>query len=447
MWQKTVEIMAGAWLVLGEMSPYLLLGFLVAGVLSVLVSRRWVEQHLGGRGVGPVVKATVLGVPLPLCSCGVIPVAASLRQHGASRGATSAFLLATPQTGVDSILATYALLGPVLAVIRPVVALVTGLVGGTLIEFAARGDEKTDAATGVLTAEADDACAGKGKDCCDTSDQAPKHGFSAKTSAALRYALVTLPRDIARPLLLGVLAAAVLAALVGQGSLEPYLGRGMLGLFVMMLVGIPVYVCATGSIPLAVAFLHLGASPGAALVFLIAGPATNVATITVNWKLLGRRTTVIYLLTTAGAALGSGYLLDLLAGYVSLGIPSAEHTHALAGPGWMIHVWAGLLLLMLVGSVIPSRFLPARLSGGSVSGKPQDADHRQTAVLQVIGMRCSHCADAVGRALRELPGVQQAQVDLDAGRATVWGTGLDRPGLVRAIEALGYRASEPSDQA
>ena len=135
------NIPADFWLVLGQMAPYLLFGFLVAGVLSVLVRPEFVERHLGGRGIWAVLKASAFGVPLPLCSCGVIPVAASIRRHGASKGATTAFLISTPQTGVDSILATFGLLGPVFAVYRPLAALVSGLLGGAVVSAAENGAE------------------------------------------------------------------------------------------------------------------------------------------------------------------------------------------------------------------------------------------------------------------------------------------------------------------
>ena len=135
-----LDILVASWSVLAEMSPYLLFGFFVAGVLSVFISADWVEHHLGGRGLGQVFKASLFGVPLPLCSCGVLPVAASLRRQGASRGATTAFMLSTPQTGVDSIAVTYGLLGPFVAVVRPLAAFVTGLVGGTMVHGLAEGD-------------------------------------------------------------------------------------------------------------------------------------------------------------------------------------------------------------------------------------------------------------------------------------------------------------------
>ncbi|GAG17782.1 unnamed protein product, partial [marine sediment metagenome] len=256
------------------------LGFLVAGALSVCVSPAWVERHLGGRGLGPVLKASLLGVPLPLCSCGVIPVSASIHRHGASRAATTSFLLSTPQTGVDSIAVTYALLGPVFAVFRPVAALLTGFIGGGLVQLL--GDPgRTNGTNKVEPPTCTDSC------CTGHRDE-------NMFLRILRYGFVTLPRDIGLALLLGILVAGAMAALVPQDSLNAYIGGGLLSILLLMAAGVPVYVCATASVPIAAGFMHMGASPGAALAFLIAGPATNAATFTTIWKVLGQRTAILY---------------------------------------------------------------------------------------------------------------------------------------------------------
>lgn len=431
MLQTLQDVGLSTWLVLGEMSPYLLIGFAVAGALSVFVTKSWVERHLGGRGWSPVVKATVMGVPLPLCSCGVIPVSASLYRHGASRGSTSAFLLSTPQTGVDSILATFGMLGPVLAIVRPAVALVSGVLGGFAIDAATRHEPKEDTAQPIESG----CCEGNGGDDCCTPDESPRASWSQRVAAGLRYGLITLPRDIAKPLLLGAALAGALSVLVGD-SLAAYLGHPVLGMAIMLAIGVPVYVCATGSIPLAVAFIHMGASPGAALVFLIAGPATNMATIAVTWKLLGRRTAVMYLVVTAVTALGAGVGLDLLWTEEALRIPELAHTHDHGHAGWPTHAWAAAIVAMLVASI----FWPKRPGGGEpVDTGATEAASGQTVELQIDGMRCSHCTDAAAQAIRESPGVREANVDLSTGRAVVRGLNMSREALVAAIEGVGYR--------
>lgn len=423
-----VEILLQSWQVLGQMAPYLLLGFLVAGVLSVLISPRWVERHLGGRGFGPILKASLFGVPLPLCSCGVIPVSASIRRHGASRAATVAFLLSTPQTGVDSIAATWALLGPVFAIFRPVAALVTGVLGGGLIQaFDRRDDAAAEKAVAV----------GECADACDT-DPRRKHAIVR----AVHYGLVTLPRDIGPALLVGVLIAGIMTVLVPPDDLKSYIGGGVLSILIMMAVGVPVYVCATASIPIAAGLMHMGASPGSALAFLIAGPATNAATFTIIWKVLGRRTALFYILTVAAAAVVCGLVLDWLTPLVEGAMPEwAPQSNTHSGMGWFSHVMAAALLAVLAVSYLArGRHTASPDTGGHDSLGDVDAAQDQSITLRVTGMTCGHCVQTVERALRELGGVRSAAVDLGRGLAVVAGRDLDSGQLVDAVNALGYTA-------
>lgn len=304
-------ILLDFWNTLAEMSPYLLFGFLVAGVLSVFVSQRLVEKHLGGRGLWPLVKASVFGVPLPLCSCSVIPVTMSLHKHGASRGSAIAFLLSTPQTGVDSIFVTYSLLGPVFAIFRPIAAFLTGIVGGIFVNNLDKG--------GPAQMAGSSKCRDR---CCHHDNK------TGRLVRILKYAFVTLPRDIGRPMLIGLVAAAFISALVPDGYFAEKLGTGIGAMIVMMLLGIPVYVCATASVPIAAALIIKGVTPGAALVFLMTGPATNAASFISIWKVLGRSTAVTYLATVAGSAIVCGLLLDYLAGGAAFEL--------IARPGWML---------------------------------------------------------------------------------------------------------------
>lgn len=306
------EFVFDFWAVVSAMSPYLLFGFLVAGILSVLVSQEIVERHLGGRGVWPLVKASVFGVPLPLCSCGVIPVSMSLHKHGASKGSTISFLLSTPQTGVDSIFVTFSLLGPVIAVFRPLVAFATGIFGGVLVDVFDRQAGELAAAPRKCTAE----CCGGGSN-------------KKKVGRALKYGFVTLPADIGRPMLVGlVIAAGISVFLPDDFFAGRLLGHSVLQKVVMMLVGIPVYVCATASVPVAAALIAKGISPGAAMVFLITGPATNAAAFTTIWKVLGRRAATAYIITVVICALGFGLLLDTLFPELGKGVQAhMGHTH------------------------------------------------------------------------------------------------------------------------
>jgi len=435
---ELTNILWQSWLVLGQMAPYLLLGFLVAGILSVCVSAAWVERHLGGRGLYPVGAASLFGVPLPLCSCGVIPVSASIRRHGASRGATTAFLISTPQTGVDSIAVTYAMLGPVLAVFRPVAALVTGVVGGVLAQLV---DRSPDHPTGG-SANLEPTC---GSGCAEDAGGESRTAQRNVLKRAFHYGFVTLPRDIGPALLVGVAIAGLIGALVEPNQLQPWLGAGVGSILLMMAAAVPIYVCATASVPIAAGLIHLGASPGAALAFLIAGPATNAATVTTIWRLVGRRVTLMYLVTVGASAVVGGLAIDALLPGLAMGLPDpGEHLHAVPG-GWLGHFWAVALLAVLVLSCV--RFGRRKPSAEPESTRQEeetmgadDAAGRRLE-LNVTGMSCSHCADAVRRALGERPGVRQAVVDLDAGTAVVVGEdGFDAAGCVDAVRQLGYGA-------
>ena len=402
-----------------EMAPFLLFGFFVAGVLSVFIQPETVEHHLGGSGFKQVIKAALFGVPLPLCSCGVIPVGASLRRHGASAGATTSFLISTPQTGVDSIMVTLSLLGPVFAIFRPIVSFVSGVFGGTLVNVFGI-DKDPPRPDGPV-------CVGE---CCTGTPG------QNRFIRAIRYGFITLPRDINKALIVGVLIAGLIAALVPDDYFSTILGGGILSMLVMMLVGIPIYVCATASVPIAAALIMKGVSPGAALVFLMTGPATNAATISTVWKTMGRRAAGLYLGTVAGASILAGLLLDVV---ISGAAGTAAH-----GPHWMMP--AGVktaAAVALLGVLIAAFVKPSKV--GEIETNA-DEIHRTRIVIR--GMSCDHCARSIQRALVETAGVESAVVDHRKGIAVVTGADLDRDALKGAVESLGYTVlgfEEPAD--
>jgi uncharacterized membrane protein YraQ (UPF0718 family) len=317
-----IDFLQSFWFQLGKMSPYLLFGFAVAGALRVLIPTSFVEKHLGGKGIWPIIKSSLFGVPLPLCSCGVIPVAMSLRKRGASKGATIAFLLSTPQTGVDSIFVTFSLMGIVFAIFRPVIALITGVIGGAAVDLL---DKKAE----TITESTDDD---------DSAEQ--KNGFLT----GIRHGFFVLPRDIGTAMLIGLLIAAFISVIVPDDFFANKIGTGLGAMILMMFMGIPVYVCATASVPIAAAMIAKGLTPGAAFVFLMTGPATNAATFVTIWKILGRRTAIIYLLTVAVCALSGGFLLDAM--FTNLGKNVQEHYHNMAVTP-LEHISAVILLAVL----------------------------------------------------------------------------------------------------
>jgi uncharacterized membrane protein YraQ (UPF0718 family)/copper chaperone CopZ len=365
----------------------------------------------------------------------VIPVAASLRQHGAGKGATTAFLLSTPQTGVDSIAVTYGLLGPFLAVVRPVAALITGVFGGSLVQAFDRDGEPAPVNPAAAT---NDVCCSTGG--CDEPTQR-----RSKFSEAVHYGLVILPRDIGRALVFGVLISGLIATVIAPRALESYLGGGLLPMLAAMVVGIPLYVCATASTPIALGLIHAGLSPGAALVFLISGPATNSAALTTLWKVLGRRTAILYLVTVAVASLATGLAVDGLIGTgvlpQSAMVPAASamaaggaHAdHQVGGSmSWFEITCAAVLFVVLVNALRPRR---------RVDPEVTVKDETLTTVeLKVGGMHCNGCVQSVKRALSEVTGVTEAEVRLDEGLARVKGNGFSTELLLSAVTALGFTA-------
>lgn len=417
-----VNIGTEFWEVLAAMSPYLLLGFLFAGLLSVVIRPQFIERHLGGRGFLPSFKASLFGVPLPLCSCGVIPVAASLRLNGASKGATSAFLISTPQTGVDSIFVTYSLMGLTFAVFRPLAAFVNGLIGGMLVDAFDTNDSD---AQKPHTIKCDDGC------------EAPQPS-KGKIFEALRYGFVTLPRDIGKALLIGLIITGLIGALLPSGFFSNALGTGIVAMLAMMLLGLPVYVCATASVPIAVALMMKGATPGAALVFLMTGPATNAAALAMIWKLLGRRSAIIYLISVAVTALCSGIALDFIFNTV---LPQSSFSPMHFMPKAVENACAVVLLLLLFYALLFRR----------TPKKTEDSSKPHTIRFRISGMNCEHCVRSVSRVISE-SGATDFSVSLEGGFAEIRTAAagseskqgsiqaIDTEKVIEKLSALGFDA-------
>ncbi len=324
-----LNILKEIWVITVEMAPYLLFGFLMAGVLSVLISRDYVRRHLGGHGWLGSFKAALIGVPMPICSCGVIPLAASLRKHGASRGATASFLASTPQTGVDSLMITYALLGWVFAVFRAVVAFVSGILCGTAVSMISPKENEEPA-------ECSDEC------CVPHQKNIVKR--------MLTYGFLTLPQSISRAVVVGILLSGILSGLIPENFFAD-MGNSPLTMLVMLGIGIPLYVCSSASVPIALAFIKAGISPGAALIFLITGPATNAATLTTLWSIIGKKQLAVFLTTLALCALGAGLLMNTLD--IQLGIGEAVCTCG-EKTGWFQYLCTAALAGILIRGMLPA---------------------------------------------------------------------------------------------
>ncbi len=399
-----------------KMSPYLLLVFLFAGIMHAFVPSRLYRTYLSKNDFASVFRAALFGIPLPLCSCGVIPTAMSLRREGASKGATVSFLIATPQTGVDSILATYSLMGLPFAVLRPVVSLFTALMGGLFVNVF----DKKDAVAGV---EADEAC----------EDKVVTAGFWERVKMALHYGFVELVQDIGKWLLVGLFVAGLITVFVPESFFLVFSDSPMLSYLLVLAFSVPMYLCATGSIPIAVALMLKGLSPGTALVLLMAGPASSMASIFVINKVLGRRTLLLYLAAIICGAVSAALVVDYLLPreWFFLSLKSVD---VCCEPSFS---YFGVICTVLLMLLLVNAFVRRRLNGGH--------DHSDGVAAECVsryaieGMRCNHCRANVEKAVASLPGVVEVVVELEGGVAIVKGdVSVDE--VIAAVDSLGFKA-------
>ncbi len=330
-----------------ESAPWLVLGLLIAGIMKEWIPANFLSRHLGGRSVATVIKAAFVGAPFPLCSCGVIPAALGLRRSGASKGATTAFLIATPETGVDSVSVSYALLGPFMAIIRPIAAIASAITAGILV-----GSEKEQPVLPNSAPSPSSCCTNKQQEtatsCC-ASKAKPKpvrKSFVQKLQSGVHFAATDLVADIATWLLIGLGFAAIIQTYVSTDYLSQW-GGSIWTMLLIVLISIPMYICATASTPIAAGLLISGISPGAVLVFMLAGPATNIATIGVVYKELGKRAALAYLVGVIGVALLFGFLTDWMIAQFDFSITPLSPTDHDLLPTW-VTVSSSLLLFTLM---------------------------------------------------------------------------------------------------
>jgi hypothetical protein len=329
--------------VLNAASPFLLFGFFVAGLMKMWIPDRRLMAHMGGTSLWSIVKASLIGVPIPLCSCGVLPAAIGLKKQGAGNGAVTAFMISTPETGVDSMAVTWALIDPLLTVIRPVTAFITATVAGLLVnrfpgEIKGEADEeKTFPPTPCACSE-----------CCGY-DETRQPDLKTRAKGALRYAFIEMVDDIGVWMLVGVVIAGMISYWVPVDYIHRYIESEFLSLVMMLVIGIPLYVCATASTPIAASLLMKGLSPGAALVFLMAGPATNVATITVLLRVIGKKSTALYLVAIALCSLVLGWLTNRIYDFFQIDIAASvgRMTEIAHGP---LSVICSVVFLLLIAS-------------------------------------------------------------------------------------------------
>lgn len=398
--------------ILNEMSPYIMLGFLIAGVLHSFVPASTMSRHLSGSGFKSVVKGALIGVPLPLCSCGVLPTAVALHRGGASKAASSAFLIATPQTGVDSIVATWSLLGPAFAIIRPVAALITSIWGGMIVGATDR-NRRDDRPITVRDEEASPA---------PTS-------FMKKAKESIIFGFHTMVGSIGRWLVIGLVIAALITIFVPANFLSALGDRPLLAMLAVVVVAVPMYVCATGSIPIALSLMLKGLSPGAAFVLLMAGPAANFASIAIISKSFGKKAAAAYIASIVGGAIAFGLIIDYA-------LPREWFIGNLVEPHGACHhefpFWStfcsGLLLILLAISFVPRIFKRKTTNLNDM-----------TKIYKINGMSCAHCKASVEKNLSKIDGVESVVVDLSVGTASVEGE-HSAEAVYAMIEEIGFDA-------
>jgi uncharacterized membrane protein YraQ (UPF0718 family) len=346
------NVLLASWEMLQQASIYILFGLLVGGLLKMFLSPAYVAAHLGSGRFSSVFKAALLGIPIPLCSCGVLPAAASLKKQGANNGATTAFLISTPESGVDSISITWALLDPIMTIARPISAFISAFVAGCAENFF-NPPNKSNQAAPDLSCPIDNCCDGTD---CPPDEHKHHHGLIEKLRIGVKYAATDLWAELAGWFFVGILLAGIISVLVPDAVIARYLGGGLGSMLLMLTFGIPLYICATASTPIAAAFIMKGVSPGTALVFLLVGPATNVTSLSVLVGLLGKRATVLYLSSIAVISVLCGLAVDAI--YLSFGVSAVAAVGQSAEflPDWLL-TSATLLLLVLSIRPVYSIFL------------------------------------------------------------------------------------------
>lgn len=408
-----------------EMAPYLVIGLAFVAILNIYMTKEFVKKQIGKDSIWSIFKAALFGVPLPLCSCGVIPTTVYMADSKASKGAVTSFLISTPQTGIDSIIATYGMMGPVFGIFRPISALIMGILGGLFINVTNKEKakpEKKKLSLDVITAP---------PKMVDGKANIP---FSKKAKASLKYAFADFLDDIVVEFLIGLVIAGAITYFLPTEFLEGTgLKSGILGMIVMILIGVPMYVCATASIPIAVSLILKGFSPGVAFVFLAVGPATNAASIGILSKSLGKKLVSYYLFAMIIMSIGFGYLLDFVFNYLEINpqkqlATHAHHEHSGLIPYEIQIVLAAIFTILVVSSLY-------RKYGSIYFKRDKAIDNRNYVIVE--GMTCNHCVATVTDSLTKVNGIDNVEVDLSSGKAFYSGN-IDKSVINEAIESCGY---------
>ncbi len=420
-----------------EMAPYMMLGLIFVGLLNLFFNKDLIIKHIGKNNFMSVFKAALFGIPLPLCSCGVVPSAVYMSKNGASKGSVVSFLIATPQTGIDSIIATYGMLGWIFAIFRPFAALIMGIVGGTVVRFlkleksnskyvgdASNLNDKINSSNAFALAKNDEC-----NDNCSTIIKTK----SSKSKQFFQYSFVEFLDDISFQFIIGLFISGLIAFMIPDNFFqESAINNGIAGMLLMILVGVPMYVCATASIPIAVTLMMKGFSPGVAFVFLAVGPATNAASFTIIMNTLGKKIAIVYVLMISITAILFGLLLDLIINTFNINIHtmmSHSHNHEGMIPIELQWLTSVIFFILLLASLY-RKFIKSK-----IIKKEETVDSK---TIKIEGMTCNHCVMNVKKAISSVEGVSDVEVNLSQGEAYVKGD-FDLSKVNTAITDVGYK--------
>ena len=404
-----------------EMAPYLMLGLSFVGLFNLIFRKDFVAKHIGKDSFASIFKAALLGIPLPLCSCGVIPSAVFMSKNGASKPAVVSFLISTPQTGVDSLIATYGMMGPVFAIFRPIAAFMMGIIGGIITKLLNKKDLAIPA--------------GKSFVIDDYDAYKIMSIWQRILQRGLRYPFIEFIDDISTQLIFGLLAAGFITYLVPENFFSNYnISHGIIGMLIVIALAGPMYVCATASIPIAVSLIMKGFSPGIAFVFLAAGPATNAASVIVLSKVLGKKITGIFIGSVIILSVIFGFILDKFFEISGInpheGLMHIHHNH-MENFSWLQLLLSGIFLILLIGSVY-RKYIYNKIS--KKEGKIMELNKTK---VNIEGMTCNHCVMNVKKAITGTTGVTNVEVSLPDNAAYVEGD-FKMMDLKKAVEDMGY---------
>lgn len=468
-----------------EMAPFLLLGFLLAGILHVWVPNHFYVPKISKPNFKSVLWSALFGIPLPICSCGVIPTSIALRKEGASKGASVSFLISTPATGVDSILATYSLLGGPFAILRPVAAFMTAMLGGLFTNVVTKNEPETGVAVVGETHEhhehhhEHEHCDCEGDHCScsqEGHDEHSKKSFAQKVRETLEYGFVNMIGDVSKWLIIGLLLGALIAAFVPDDFFLFLHEYPLLCMVVVLVLAMPMYTCATGSIPLALALVEKGITPGAALVLLMAGPATSIASMLVVGKAFGKRALAAYLTSIALGALFFGFIIDtfFMDTFLASMLPHASaECHGHGALGVFDYICAVLFAVLIIYAKFAHKGCDGHCGCGCENhdcccecsdghehcecGEHDEHHHHEgechcnghhheheepvVVTYRVLGMNCSHCKACVEKAILRLDGVLSAEADVANKELRMQWHGdddVDETALKNAVEEAGF---------